>query len=137
MDPNVQADLSAYTRNEAAYLSESDIMRLTAQLEGMAITSPMKRPYPADSAPQCLDIPLLLAEYKKLSDDFSLKGVNQARMYGIATAKFLSVLGIEDFPVFTLVTEGSLGVVTCTHSHTLTGPVTRRKRTRVDMFRFL
>ncbi|EPQ57860.1 hypothetical protein GLOTRDRAFT_35386 [Gloeophyllum trabeum ATCC 11539] len=34
-------------------------------------------------------------------------------MYSVATAKFFSALGIEDFPVFALVAEGSLGVLTC------------------------
>lgn len=61
-----------------------------------------------------LDIPLLSTEYKK---ELSSKvfGVHQGRMYGVACAKFLNVIGIRDLPVFVLTTEGSVGVVSCAY----------------------
>jgi hypothetical protein len=34
-------------------------------------------------------------------------------MYAVAMVKFLAAIGIKKFPVFTLITEGSIGVVTC------------------------
>ncbi|TFK45648.1 hypothetical protein OE88DRAFT_1639605 [Heliocybe sulcata] len=37
-------------------------------------------------------------------------------MYSVAGSKFLASLGIRDFPTFGLVTDGSLGAVSCTYT---------------------
>ncbi|EPQ57658.1 hypothetical protein GLOTRDRAFT_137917 [Gloeophyllum trabeum ATCC 11539] len=62
--------------------------------------------------------PILLVEYKKTDDKglHTAEGVKQSRMYTVAASKFLANLGIYDFPVFGLVTDGTLGAVSCTYT---------------------
>ncbi|KAG7439379.1 uncharacterized protein BT62DRAFT_738837 [Guyanagaster necrorhizus] len=60
-------------------------------------------------------LPLLVQEYKKFLDNMQQNGVNQGRMDLIACIKFLSALGIHNFPVFSIITEGTLGTVCCAY----------------------
>lgn len=74
-----------------------------------------------------LDFSILNVEYKKLLETIVVTGVNQGRLYGISFAKYLEALGIEGFPSFTLIVEGSIGVVTCAYVET-SGPKMRKVR---------
>ncbi|KZT20948.1 hypothetical protein NEOLEDRAFT_1244908 [Neolentinus lepideus HHB14362 ss-1] len=60
--------------------------------------------------------PVLLTEYKKASEADAHVGINQARLYTVAGSKFLAHLGVYDFPVFGLVTDGARGAVSCTYT---------------------
>ncbi|KAF8139652.1 hypothetical protein EV363DRAFT_1426160 [Boletus edulis] len=57
-----------------------------------------------------LDLPILAAEYKKASDDLA-KGTNQLRMYLTASVKFLHAVGITNFPVYGVQTDGPIVVL--------------------------
>ncbi|KAI0317208.1 hypothetical protein OF83DRAFT_170173 [Amylostereum chailletii] len=57
--------------------------------------------------------PLLSAKYEGHKNAYECTGPNQAPLYVVAAAKFLTALGILDFPVFGLVTEGVVGTVIC------------------------
>jgi len=61
-----------------------------------------------------LDLPFYIVEHKQTAGEYVVTGANRHRMYSTASVKFLAALGITDFPVFSLVTEGCIGVVTCT-----------------------
>jgi hypothetical protein len=64
--------------------------------------------------PRSLQLPLLAIEHKKFTNDgYKPTGVIQGRFYAVAMVKFLAAIGIKRFPVFTLITEGSIGVLTC------------------------
>lgn len=58
-----------------------------------------------------LFLPLFSAEYKKYIDEISIQGPNQARSYLIASLKYLAACDIEEFLLFSLCTEGTVGVV--------------------------
>jgi hypothetical protein len=49
-----------------------------------------------------------VAEYKKTSETEDA-ALNQERMYLVSTVKFLTVLGIKGFAVFSLMTSGQTG----------------------------
>jgi len=67
-----------------------------------------------------MDLPLLLVDHStKLASTDPVAGVNRMRMNAASTAKCLAALGVLDFPVFSLLTDGTLGVVTCTIASTL------------------
>ncbi|THH14417.1 hypothetical protein EW146_g5906 [Bondarzewia mesenterica] len=55
-------------------------------------------------------LPTLVAEYKK--QDSVTKPINQGRMYLVSAVTFLAAVGITNYPVFGLVTDGAEGVVT-------------------------
>ncbi|CAA7263267.1 unnamed protein product [Cyclocybe aegerita] len=55
-------------------------------------------------------VPVFFAEYKKIKDEVE-KAFNQCRMYCVSGVEFLSTLGVDDFPVFGLVTTGSQGTI--------------------------
>lgn len=56
-------------------------------------------------------LPILVAEYKKQKDQISIQGPNQARSYLVAALKFLAACDITELLVFSLYTEGTVGVV--------------------------
>ncbi|EKM61757.1 uncharacterized protein PHACADRAFT_190944 [Phanerochaete carnosa HHB-10118-sp] len=58
-------------------------------------------------------VPIFAAEYKKDHVTSERTGWNQIRIYNAAMSKFLFHLGVT-LPVFGLLTEGTVGVVTCT-----------------------
>lgn len=54
-----------------------------------------------------LDLPLLVAEYKKQAgESHATKATNQIRMYLTASVKFLQAVGITGFIVYGMVTDG-------------------------------
>ncbi|GBE87639.1 hypothetical protein SCP_1103160 [Sparassis crispa] len=55
-------------------------------------------------------LPVLVAEYKRWDED-QAKSLNQGRFYCVASVTFLAALGIEGYPVFTLITNGKVGAV--------------------------
>ena len=57
-----------------------------------------------------LELPILAVEYKKASDNV-IKGTNQLRMYLTASVKFLKAVGIKNFAVYGVQTDGSIAVV--------------------------
>ena len=70
---------------------------------------------PTEMATEELDIPLLLVNHKaRLSYMDPAASVNLSRMNSTSAARLLGALGIYDFPVFSLLTEGTVGVVTST-----------------------
>jgi len=61
-------------------------------------------------------LPLLTAEYKQKKKTLQ-QAMNQNRMYCVAGVSFLKALGITGYPVFGLVTSGTIGkVILCWHS---------------------
>lgn len=60
-----------------------------------------------------LDIPLFTVENKRRIEKAEATAANQNRLYTISMVKFLQTLGITDFPVFGIVAEGPVGVVSC------------------------
>lgn len=63
-----------------------------------------------------LFVPFLAVEYKKEGPEPHRKGPNQLRICTTAISKFLSHLGITRFPIFGLLTKGTIGLVTCTYT---------------------
>lgn len=57
-----------------------------------------------------LDLPMLCIEYKKVDQD-RRTGTNQLRMYLIAAVKFLAAIGITEYPVFGVQSDGPRVVV--------------------------
>ena len=57
-----------------------------------------------------VELPILTVEYKKASDNV-IKGTNQTRMYLTASVKFLKAVGINNFAVYGVQTDGSIAVV--------------------------
>ncbi|KAG6379004.1 hypothetical protein JVT61DRAFT_13295 [Boletus reticuloceps] len=57
-----------------------------------------------------LELPILTAEYKKASAGL-MKGTNQVRMYLTASVKFLQAIGITDFAVYGVQTDGPITVI--------------------------
>ncbi|THH12590.1 hypothetical protein EW146_g7549, partial [Bondarzewia mesenterica] len=55
-------------------------------------------------------LPTLVVEYKK--QDSVTKPINQGRMYLVSAVTFLAAVGITNYPVFGLITDGADGVVT-------------------------
>jgi hypothetical protein len=78
---------------------------------------PLTEPYPATNQDELANIyrdlflPVLVAEYKKEKETYSIQGPNQVRSYTVAALKFLAICGIEEFLIFNLYTEGTVGVV--------------------------
>ncbi|KAI0312287.1 hypothetical protein OF83DRAFT_1146859 [Amylostereum chailletii] len=62
---------------------------------------------------RCLLLPLLVCEYKKNKSGYDGQGPNQIRMYLTSMVKFLGILGIYNFHVYGLLTEGTVGGVIC------------------------
>lgn len=91
--------------------------------DGMATDPPEALRDPSrevlDVHPTDMYVPFLAVEYKKDNPEVPRKGPNQLRVYNTAMSKFLSHLGIIRFPVFGLLTEGTVGVVTCTYTEHL------------------
>ncbi|EKM56733.1 uncharacterized protein PHACADRAFT_27519 [Phanerochaete carnosa HHB-10118-sp] len=58
-------------------------------------------------------VPFFVVEYKKDISTPKYKGANQLQIHSAAMSKFLSRLGMTDLPVFKLLTDGTVGIVTC------------------------
>ncbi|KAI0036867.1 hypothetical protein K488DRAFT_67262 [Vararia minispora EC-137] len=58
----------------------------------------------------------------------NVSGANQIRLYLTAMVKFLGVIGITDFPVYGLVTEGGIGQLVYAWGHSIKGSVDIRVR---------
>ncbi|KAH9933529.1 hypothetical protein B0H21DRAFT_82739 [Amylocystis lapponica] len=54
-------------------------------------------------------LPVLVVEYKKKGQAAEEKATNQHRMYSTAIAQFLHEVGIDDFAIFSLVADGTVG----------------------------
>lgn len=55
-------------------------------------------------------LPTMAIEYKKASHD-EVQAASQCRSYLVAALKFLDLLGIREYPIFGLATNGSIGVI--------------------------
>ncbi|KAF8075852.1 hypothetical protein FPV67DRAFT_1469505 [Lyophyllum atratum] len=60
-----------------------------------------------------LFLPLITTANKKAQG--TATGVDQGRMYAIASTKFYAALGISGMPVYTIITEGPIAVITVTY----------------------
>lgn len=58
-----------------------------------------------------LFLPVFVAKHEKEKDVFSIQGPNQVRSYTVSALKYLAACGVEDFLIFSLYTEGTVGVV--------------------------
>ncbi|KAI0918089.1 hypothetical protein AcV5_002865 [Taiwanofungus camphoratus] len=65
---------------------------------------------PKGPSESVLELPLIFAEYKKATTTIA-QGTNQHRMYCTAAARFLESLGITNYPLFSVVTDGPQAVV--------------------------
>ncbi|KAF8556408.1 hypothetical protein OG21DRAFT_1495507 [Imleria badia] len=63
-----------------------------------------------DASSAYLELPILTAEYKK-ADENSIQGTNQLRMYLTAAVKFLQAIGIMNFAVYGVQTDGPIVVL--------------------------
>lgn len=66
-----------------------------------------------------LFLPIISAEHKKATNALFLTGVNQGRMYATAAVKFYAALGIYGLGVYTVISEGSILVVTVAYGEKL------------------
>ena len=55
-------------------------------------------------------LPQLLVEHKT-ANKTERRVLNQSRMYCVSAVAFLAAIGITDYPVFGLVTRGTIGAV--------------------------
>ncbi|KAF8075836.1 hypothetical protein FPV67DRAFT_1469446 [Lyophyllum atratum] len=62
-----------------------------------------------------LFLPLITTANKRAQGNFQTTSVNQGRMYAIACTKFYAALGSYGIPVFTIITEGPIAVITVTY----------------------
>ncbi|KAI0029553.1 hypothetical protein K488DRAFT_72886 [Vararia minispora EC-137] len=85
---------------------EVDLLDLFSTIRDSDSTKPA--PGSANLTPTCQDafIGIFASEFKTPEAE---PGLNQLRLYLTAMVKYLSVLGITDFPVYGVVTEGSIG----------------------------
>ncbi|KAK0435803.1 uncharacterized protein EV420DRAFT_1652933 [Desarmillaria tabescens] len=58
---------------------------------------------------------LCINENKKFLDQRGKNGVNQSRMGLVACLKFLAAIGITNFPVYSVITDGTLGTIVSAH----------------------
>ncbi len=58
---------------------------------------------------------LCINENKKFLDNARKNGVNQSRMDLVACLKFLAAVGITNFPVYSVITDGTLGTIVSAH----------------------
>ncbi|KAI0930689.1 hypothetical protein AcV5_007338 [Taiwanofungus camphoratus] len=65
---------------------------------------------PKGPSESILELPLIFAEYKKATTTVA-QGTNQHRMYCVAAARFLESLGITNYPIFSVVTDGPQAVL--------------------------
>ncbi|OSX63955.1 hypothetical protein POSPLADRAFT_1168117 [Postia placenta MAD-698-R-SB12] len=63
-----------------------------------------------------LDLPLIIVEYKRPSDTHTdhIQGQNQRRIYCVSAARFLEAIGIDEFPIFSVLSDGPLTVLAVT-----------------------
>ena len=62
---------------------------------------------PTEPDEHSLDLPVLVVKHKKQGDDKALaKGANQMRLYLTACVKFLDAVGIKNFVVYGMLTDG-------------------------------
>ncbi|KAI0343412.1 hypothetical protein BDW22DRAFT_1428019 [Trametopsis cervina] len=82
-------------------------------LDGARKDTPVRprRVLPAQRLSTALLLPCLIAEYKKSSHKSIMEALNQARMYCVSAVHFLAAIGIREWPVYGLVTNGPEGVV--------------------------
>ncbi|KAF9802488.1 hypothetical protein IEO21_09891 [Rhodonia placenta] len=60
-----------------------------------------------------LDLPLIVVEYKRPSDTHT-DHINQRRIYCVSAARFLEAIGIDEFPIFSVLSDGPLTVLAVT-----------------------
>ncbi|KAK7695414.1 hypothetical protein QCA50_000050 [Cerrena zonata] len=78
-----------------------------------------------------LDIPFLTIVNKKRNEKVEETAANQNRLYTTSMVKFLQMLGITDFPVFGVIAEGPVGVVSCAWGENIDEEVTTRLADRL------
>lgn len=62
-----------------------------------------------------LFLPVVVCKHKKAIGKFNATGVNQGRMYAIASTKFYAALGVYGVPTYVIITEGPMAVITVTY----------------------
>ncbi|KAK0452901.1 uncharacterized protein EV420DRAFT_1645423 [Desarmillaria tabescens] len=80
-------------------------------------------PGPTASVPSTKDVSIIGAlmfvlcinENKKFLDQHGKNGVNQSCMDLVACLKFLATVGITNFPVYSIITDGTLGTIVSAH----------------------
>lgn len=119
--PNVDASMSPEEIEKASFLynrfpyrsAQSCQPDVKAIAEVSAALAPPAPPPPNRGAPLSgigFLFPQLLVKYKRYSGTF-LKAFNQVRMYLTSTVAFYAAVGILDWPVFGLATDGTVGHV--------------------------
>lgn len=66
--------------------------------------------------------PLIVIEHKKTFNKSDRTGENRLRGYQTAASTYLEHLGLLKFPLFGMLTEGTVGVVTCSWNDTYVYP---------------
>ncbi|KAI0027302.1 hypothetical protein K488DRAFT_74651 [Vararia minispora EC-137] len=96
---------------------EVDLLDLFSTIRNSDSTKPV--PSFANLASTCQDafVGIFVNEFKTPEAD---PGLNQLRLYLTAMVKYLAVLGITDFPVYGVVTEGSVGRLVQAWGHKFT-----------------
>ncbi|KAH9933541.1 hypothetical protein B0H21DRAFT_813624 [Amylocystis lapponica] len=93
-------DLFRLASLDAADLSDHNLAG-----ERDAVAQPLNKGVDSD-----LLLPVLLVEYKKKDTD-GFQAANQHRLYSCSAVRFVQAVGITDFPVFSLITRGSVGLL--------------------------
>ncbi|KAF8075824.1 hypothetical protein FPV67DRAFT_1469408 [Lyophyllum atratum] len=62
-----------------------------------------------------LFLPLLISENRKSKGSFVETGVNLGRMHAISSTKFYAALGVYGVPIYVIITEGPVAVITVTY----------------------
>ncbi|KAI0343410.1 hypothetical protein BDW22DRAFT_1355841 [Trametopsis cervina] len=91
--------------NSSLYMNPLDGAR-----EDIPATSPRRVP-PAQRLSTTLLLPCLVVEHKKSSHKSIMEALNKVRMHCVSGVHFLAAIGIREWPVYGLVTNGSEGAV--------------------------
>jgi hypothetical protein len=102
-DLTANATHELISRNSATHLNSSLI-------DGKWQLPSVERKYSIDNH---LHLPLLGEEHKHFHATKALSSVQQGRFFATTALKYLASLGIFNFPTFTLVTEGTQGIIIC------------------------
>lgn len=77
-----------------------------------------------------LYVPLIIVKNKTSSDEYERKGGNQLKGCLTSGATYLEHLGVQNFQLFGILTEGTVSVVTCAWNDTLIHPAIKNSNLR-------
>jgi len=102
----------AYHTRSQAHNKAAPTLKTTAPQNDT--TQPAKK---SANAMQTLELPIVLVEYKTDGGEIEgqyipPKGANQHRMYCTAATRFLEAVGITEYPVFSVICDGPLAMLT-------------------------